>query len=149
MNNREYGTDVPYKSMELAQESAATKAFMICRNFSANDGMYPGQRPGQTASNGMVQGLPVAIGCGRRGNRNSGSSVESQYSESTSSGGNSPRSYDGFEHQLPQVVVMALPRPQLTSRGHVTVYDCLCGRAPVRQYGRCVNCLVQAGWAQH
>ena len=53
---------MPYKSAALARDGAATKAFMICRNFSANDGMYPGQRPG---SGGVVQGLPVAIGEGR------------------------------------------------------------------------------------
>lgn len=51
-----------YARKDLAQESAATRAYMICRNFSVNDGMFPGQRlePG-------VQGMPVAIGAGRKG----------------------------------------------------------------------------------
>ncbi|KAF2740055.1 hypothetical protein EJ04DRAFT_425191, partial [Polyplosphaeria fusca] len=40
VNNREYETD------ELAKNAAATRAYMICRNFS-NDGMYPVQQPGQ------------------------------------------------------------------------------------------------------
>ena len=34
------------------------RAYLICRNFSVNDGMYP---TGHTA-NGTTQGLPVAIG---------------------------------------------------------------------------------------
>lgn len=62
MNNREYRTDVTYARKDLAQESAATRAYMICRNFSANDGMYPGQRLEAGA-----QGMPVAIGAGRKG----------------------------------------------------------------------------------
>lgn len=38
------------------------RAYLICRNFSVNDGMYPqGQNP-----SGALQGLPVAIGTERR-----------------------------------------------------------------------------------
>ncbi|TKA79955.1 hypothetical protein B0A49_02173 [Cryomyces minteri] len=65
VNNREYTTDTGYESDELARNAAATRAYMICRNFSVNDGMFPGHRPGQ-GGNGVVQGLPVAIGAGRR-----------------------------------------------------------------------------------
>ncbi|CAF9921317.1 MAG: hypothetical protein GOMPHAMPRED_002291 [Gomphillus americanus] len=34
------------------------RAYLICRNFSVNDGMYPAGH----AANGTTQGLPVAIG---------------------------------------------------------------------------------------
>lgn len=42
---------------------------MICRNFSVNDGMYPGLRAGEAVpglEGGAVQGRIVAIGAGRR-----------------------------------------------------------------------------------
>lgn len=130
VNNREYGTDVGYRSEDLARESAATKAFMICRNFSANDGMLPGQRPG----GGVVQGLPVAIGTGRRMNRNSNSSVES-YSDS-SSGSNSPKSSDeGFHRHAPQYAQQP-PRRRVVS----TSYSYVCGHGRVD----CVPC--SRGW---
>ena len=51
VNNREYQTDLAYESDDLAQENAAMRAFMVCRNFSVNGGML--------ARNGIVQGLPV------------------------------------------------------------------------------------------
>lgn len=52
MNGREYQTDLPYDSEDLAQENAAMRAFMICRNFTVNGGML--------ARNGIVQqGLPA------------------------------------------------------------------------------------------
>jgi hypothetical protein len=117
VNNREYSTDVPYKSAALARDGAATKAFMICRNFSANDGMYPGQRPG---SGGVVQGLPVAIGEGRAATTRScrssmtGSEVSASDGSGGSSGGESPRSFesgvypDGGHMGLPPG---AMPRP--------------------------------------
>jgi len=50
VNGREYQTDLAYESGGLAQENAAMRAFMVCRNFSVNGGML--------ARNGMVQGLP-------------------------------------------------------------------------------------------
>jgi len=43
--------DLAYESDGLAQENAAMRAFMVCRNFSVNGGML--------ASNGVVQGLPA------------------------------------------------------------------------------------------
>lgn len=51
VNGREYQTDIPYESHGLAQENAAMRAFMVCRNFSVNGGML--------ARNGIVQGLPA------------------------------------------------------------------------------------------
>lgn len=51
VNGREYQTDLAYESDGLAQENAAMRAFMVCRNFSVNGGML--------ARNGIVQGLPV------------------------------------------------------------------------------------------
>ncbi|KAK0627190.1 hypothetical protein B0T14DRAFT_535126 [Immersiella caudata] len=58
VNGREYQTDLPYESGGLAQENAAMRAFMVCRNFSVNGGML--------ARNGMVQGLPAAEPIGRQ-----------------------------------------------------------------------------------
>ncbi|OQD81158.1 hypothetical protein PENANT_c029G11402 [Penicillium antarcticum] len=37
VNNREYQTDTVYASETLARESAAMRAYLICRNFSVND----------------------------------------------------------------------------------------------------------------
>ncbi|KAK4160707.1 hypothetical protein QBC43DRAFT_245134, partial [Cladorrhinum sp. PSN259] len=53
VNGREYQTDpnLDWESAPLAQESAAMRAFMVCRNFSINGGML--------ARNGIVQGLPA------------------------------------------------------------------------------------------
>lgn len=51
VNGREYQTDLAYESDALAQENAAMRAFMVCRNFSVNGGML--------ARNGIVQGLPA------------------------------------------------------------------------------------------
>ncbi|KAL1588867.1 hypothetical protein WHR41_02448 [Cladosporium halotolerans] len=176
VNNREYSTDVPYKSAALARDGAATKAFMICRNFSANDGMYPGQRPG---GGGVVQGLPVAIGDGRaaRSCRSSltGSDVSASEGSGGSSGGESPRSFesgyvDGQVAAMPRAVKIAGPAPPASSarqgrrgggrgyRGSAggaaqpppammgSEYVCLCRRGAVRAYGRCEWCLNECGW---
>ncbi|QIW99454.1 hypothetical protein AMS68_004972 [Peltaster fructicola] len=155
VNNREYVTDVTYKTEAQALENAAQQAFMICRNFSANDGMYPGQRPGQTMASGTVQGLPVAIGSGRRNKRNSDSSVDSQYYEGSSSGGNSPKGYSGgnspqgysggFDQPVRQTVP-AMPRPMHKSRADSNAYMCMCKRGPVSQYALCTTCAAQRGW---
>lgn len=51
MNGRVYQTDQAYESAVLARENAAMRAFMVCRNFSANGGIL--------ARNGIVQGVPV------------------------------------------------------------------------------------------
>jgi hypothetical protein len=62
VNNREYQTDAICGSETLARESAAMRAYLICRNFSVNDGMYPAGHD----HGGVVQGIPVAIGTGRK-----------------------------------------------------------------------------------
>lgn len=51
------------ESEQLARENAAMRAYLICRNFSVNDGMYPAGHD----HGGIVQGVPVAIGTGRKG----------------------------------------------------------------------------------
>ncbi|KJX92656.1 hypothetical protein TI39_contig5832g00035 [Zymoseptoria brevis] len=156
VNNREYTTEVPYASASLARDGAAQKAYMICRNFSVNDGMVPGTRPGQNlfaVSKGTaVQGLPVAIGSGRRGARNSGSERESWDGGSTTegssgSGGDSPRSVgSGYEGM---VVSPTIPsKGQGRRRGEEPDgYVCYCRRGTVRAYGRCGWCLRENGWA--
>ena len=64
VNGREYQTDLAYESDGLAQENAAMRAFMVCRNFSVNGGML--------ARNGIVQGLPADEG-GRTSKHRKGS----------------------------------------------------------------------------
>ena len=88
VNNREYQTDATYETEILARENAAMRAYLICRNFSVNDGMYPsGHRRG-----GVLQGLPVAIGTERR-SMYTEPDVDFSASSGSRSGGSSPRSY--------------------------------------------------------
>ena len=64
------------------------RAYLICRNFSVNDGMYPsGHRRG-----GVLQGIPVAIGTERR-SMYTEPDVDYSASSGSRSGGSSPRSY--------------------------------------------------------
>jgi hypothetical protein len=77
VNNREYNANGAYQTEKLAREKAAEAAYFICYNFSVNDGLLPGQRAGQA---GVTQGLPVAIGTGRRTSSSSGSSSASSSS---------------------------------------------------------------------
>jgi hypothetical protein len=136
VNNREYSTDVEYETDELAKNAAATRAYMICRNFSVNDGMYPGQRPGQ---GGVVQGLPVAIGTGRR------STVSSNDYDSASScsGGTSPR---GSDCGLDTDRVSGGGRRSSKTSSASSISNCYCGRGTVRAYERCACCLREAGY---
>lgn len=61
------------------------RAYLICRNFSVNDGMYPsGHKHG-----GAVQGIPVAIGTGRKASRDDDTDT-SVSSGGSWSGGSSP-----------------------------------------------------------
>jgi len=132
VNNREYSTDVDYESDELAKNAAATRAYMICRNFSVNDGRAPGQQPGQ-----VPQGLPVAIGTGRR---NTASSNDYD-SASTSSGGTSPRNSDyGLDATEP------IGRRSSKSSTGSSSSHCYCGRGMVRAYERCNYCLRESGY---
>lgn len=128
VNNREYSTDVDYESEDLAKNAAATRAYMICRNFSVNDGRCPSQ-------GGVVQGLPVAIGTGRRD-----TCISQDYdSASNSSGGTSPRNSDcGLD---------ATGRRTSKVSASPSVANCCCGRGTVRAYERCNNCLREAGYA--
>lgn len=86
VNNREYQTSTTYESEILARENAAMRAYLICRNFSVNDGMYP---PGHKKG-GVLQGLPVAIGTERRSMYTEDTDLST--SSGSRSGGSSPRS---------------------------------------------------------
>ncbi|KAI1933136.1 hypothetical protein LOZ58_004431 [Ophidiomyces ophidiicola] len=63
------------------------RAYLICRNFSVNDGMYPAGHD----HGGIIQGVPVAIGTGRR-SRYHNDDIESSVSDRSRSGGSSPQS---------------------------------------------------------
>ncbi|EEH36669.2 hypothetical protein PAAG_07087 [Paracoccidioides lutzii Pb01] len=89
VNHREYQTDVYCETETLARENAAMRAYLICRNFSVNDGMYPAGHD----HGGIVQGIPVAIGTGRRSRF--GDDMDASASGGSRSGGSSPESYDG------------------------------------------------------
>jgi hypothetical protein len=116
-----------------------------------NDGMYPGQKPGS----GTVQGLPVAIGSGRKTisvsnsssndqRRRLGELREEDEDENTSwtSGGSSPRSVDSAVAGIRSGNAGAV-KPH--HHGRQTA--CTCRRAPVLQhYPRCQYCLRDAGW---
>ncbi|KAL7622276.1 hypothetical protein AAE478_007780 [Parahypoxylon ruwenzoriense] len=70
VNGREYQTDLAYESDHLAQENAAMRAFMVCRNFSVNGGML--------ARNGIVQGLPANESTRRKKSRHTSSHGHNQ-----------------------------------------------------------------------
>ncbi|WEW57632.1 hypothetical protein PRK78_003099 [Emydomyces testavorans] len=89
VNNREYQTDAVCETEMLARENAAMRAYLICRNFSVNDGMYPAGHD----HGGIVQGIPVAIGTGRRSRYND--DAESSTSDGSRSGVSSPQSCEG------------------------------------------------------
>ena len=92
VNHREYQTDAICESELMARENAAMRAYMICRNFSVNDGMYPAGHD----HGGVLQGIPIAIGTGRRGGRYAGDESDATSTSGGSrSGGSSPESYDG------------------------------------------------------
>ena len=90
VNNREYQTDTTYGSDLLARENAAMRAYLICRNFSVNDGMYPSGH----ARGPVLQGLPVAIGTERRSIYTEDNDAST--SSGSRSGGSSPRSYVSY-----------------------------------------------------
>jgi hypothetical protein len=97
--------------------------------------MYPGQRQGQA---GVTQGLPVAIGTGRRANR-----YHSEYTGVSAYGDglsreSSPRTSDSdLEHP-------ASRRSSASSTGAPPV--CMCGRGYIARHARCGYCLREAGW---
>jgi hypothetical protein len=96
VNNREYQTSTYHTSESSAKEGAALIAFNICRNFSANDGMYPTG----FAHGGVIQGNPVPVGSGRH-SRGGGNDHRAEYrygdtdSSGSRSGGSSPDWQDG------------------------------------------------------
>ncbi|PYH34526.1 uncharacterized protein BO87DRAFT_458884 [Aspergillus neoniger CBS 115656] len=90
VNNREYQTEDVCESKTLAEENAAMRAYLICRNFSVNDGMYPA---GHEHRGGPIQGIPVAIGTGRKGRY--GDETDMSTSGESRSGGSSPESCEG------------------------------------------------------
>lgn len=94
VHNREYQTDVTYESEVLARESAAMRAYLICRNFSVNDGMYPAGHD----HGGVVQGIPVAIGTGRKSSRDDDTDTSVSSSGGSWSGGSSPERMMRAEH---------------------------------------------------
>lgn len=105
VNNREYQTDATYESELLARENAAMRAYLICRNFSVNDGMYPsGHNKGA-----VLQGLPVAIGTERRSVY--AEDVDTSTSSGSRSGGSSPRSYESTKPYADSRRISAGGRP--------------------------------------
>ena len=93
VNNREYQTDTIYATQTLAEENAAMRAYLICRNFSVNDGMYPAGHD----HGGIIQGAPVAIGADRRSRY--ADDTDNSGSTGSRSGGSSPESYEGRIHR--------------------------------------------------
>lgn len=89
VNGREYQTDLPYESDVLAQENAAMRAFMVCRNFSVNGGML--------ARNGVLQGLPGEPVSSRRHRSSRGSSDRHSRRSGNHSSHSSSSSSDSFE----------------------------------------------------
>lgn len=65
------------------------RAYLICRNFSVNDGMYPAGHD----HGGVVQGIPVAIGTGRKSRYVDDTDGSLSTSGESRSGGSSPESY--------------------------------------------------------
>ncbi|KAJ5792333.1 uncharacterized protein N7503_008311 [Penicillium pulvis] len=97
VNNREYQTESVCASEALAQESAAMRAYLICRNFSVNDGMIPAGHA--RAHGGAVQGIPVAIGTGRK-TRDDDDTEGSTSSGGSWSGGSSPERMMRLDREL-------------------------------------------------
>lgn len=104
VNNREYQTDAVYGSETLARESAAMRAYLICRNFSVNDGMYPAG----TNHGGVVQGMPVAIGTGRKSSRDDDTDTSVSSSGGSWSEGSNPEGIMRLERGE-RVAVAGLP----------------------------------------
>jgi len=116
VNNREYQTQNQYQSVLLAKEAAATTAYSIVANFSANDGMYPQG----FASGGVIQGNPVPVGSGRHARRSEstyGSSYQSNASGTYSRDeSNSPGSRSG--QSSPETPTWALPAAETRVNRH-------------------------------
>lgn len=118
VNNREYQTRKQHLSELLAKEAAATTAYSIVANFSANDGMYPAG----FASGGVIQGNPVPVGSGRHVRRSDSShSYQSSASSTCAQYGfrevsNSPGSRSG--QSSPEITTYALPSSERRVNRH-------------------------------
>lgn len=134
VNNREYTCDTNYHSEEQARDKAAESAYMICRNFSINDGMYPGQKQGQP---GVVQGLPVAIGTGRQSTQRYASVYSLLYSNGSAS--SSPRTSES-DLEIPS----GRRSSANSSASQYTI--CNCRRAYVSQQAKCELCVREGVW---
>ncbi|KAK4957749.1 hypothetical protein LTR28_005695, partial [Elasticomyces elasticus] len=89
---------------------------------------------GGAGGGGVVQGLPVAIGTGRRSTTGSyGSGGDA----GPWSGGSSPRSEDSGALEA---------GGDRNSRSSVDAGQCLCGRGAVGGSERCDACLRESGW---
>ena len=87
VNNREYHTEKVYEDEVLAQEGAAMRAYLICRDES----QFLKRGRQEQRVGGVPQGMPVAIGRERR------SAVPEEYdSFGSQSGGSSPSSYEDY-----------------------------------------------------
>jgi len=135
VNNREYTCDDAYSTEELARDKAAESAYIVCRNFSVNDGMIPGQHRGQ---GGVRQGLPVAIGTGRQSRQYSG--INAYGGGSSSSEESSPRTSNS------DLEATAPSRRSSASSSSSSNSICYCRRAYISRYERCEYCCREAGW---
>jgi len=115
VNHREYQTDTVYETESLARENAAMRAYLICRNFSVNDGMYPGG-----LTNGVIQGLPVSTNPGRRPTymMNGYAIAYSTGSGGYNSGGSSPDSSDSGRDRN-GIIVDGVARALVYGRGGI------------------------------
>jgi hypothetical protein len=73
------------------------RAYLICRNFSVNDGMIPAGHA--RAHGGAAQGIPVAIGTGRK-TRDDDDTEGSTSSGGSWSGGSSPERMMRLDREL-------------------------------------------------
>ncbi|KAF2648702.1 hypothetical protein K491DRAFT_578028, partial [Lophiostoma macrostomum CBS 122681] len=111
VNDREYSTDVEYETDSLAQNAAATRAYMICRNLHVDTS--------------IIQGRPVAF---RHETRNT---VSSSYIRDTASEASVISSGVGS-------VTSVRSAPQRRTRNEFL--GCYCGRGDIRAYERCIYC---------
>lgn len=118
VNNREYQTPKQHQSKLLAKEAAATTAYSIVANFSANHAMHPAG----FASGGVIQGNPVPVGSGRHARRSgSVSSYQSNASSNLATYGsrdesNSPGSRSG--QSSPETPVWSVPASERVVNRH-------------------------------
>lgn len=146
VNNREYNSDTSYSSENLAREKAAESAYLLCYNFSMNDGMLPG---GRHCHAGVVQGLPVAIGTGRRQSRHQQEQYTGASAYPDAFSRNSSRSPEtsGSSNDREALSHAASRKSSMSSYGSEHAAPiCNCRRGYVMQHSRCGHCLREAGY---